>query len=68
MGTVWIMGWLFAVGMAQADHEFKEEPWGWTFVVCLCLLIVWPAFIGYVVVRVAETLNPKNKDSSHGES
>jgi len=68
MGTIWIIGWLFAIGIHLGNDEFNDDPWYGTIIVFLCFLIVWPAFIGYVVGRVVETLNPNKKDSSHGKS
>lgn len=43
--TIWIIGWLFTLGIHLKDCEKTEEKDKWWY--WLVLFIAWPHFLGY---------------------
>jgi len=61
MSILWLIGWLFTIGVLMADIEVNEAKFSiWQAMFTIVALIgAWPVYLGFVVACVPGVLREK---------
>ena len=62
MIILWIIGWMFTIGILLADEAFDQTPKLITGLIAISFVFYWPVVIGYCAGSLGLAGNEKKED------